>query len=102
MKSTPLTALSGSSVTVTPRPGRGRELVAHRHVVLGRPQVLRRADPHVHAELGAHQQQRVGHVVAAVPDERKSDVVQRLWAVLGHGQDVGQHLRRVELVGRAR
>ena len=74
MKSTPLTALSGSSVMVMPRPGRGRELAAHRHVFLAGPELLRRTDPHVHAELGAHQQQRVGHVVAAVPDERKSDV----------------------------
>ena len=65
------------------------------------PELFGRADPHVHAELGAHQQQRVGHVVAAVPDERESDVGQRLRAVLGHGEDIGEHLRGMELVGES-
>ncbi len=77
-----------------------REVPAQRHVLLARPQLAGCPDPHVHPELGAHQQQRVGHVVAAVADERVGDLVQRLVGVLGHREHVGQHLRRVELVGQ--
>ena len=99
MKSTPLTALCGSSVMVMRAPDAAPN---SRHIVtcssLGHRSV-RCADPDIHAELRTHQQQRVGHIVAAVPDEGKSDVGQRLRAVFGHREDVGQHLRRVEFIG---
>ena len=40
-----------------PGPGRGREVLAHRHMLVAGKQIVRRADSHVHAELGAHQKQ---------------------------------------------
>jgi hypothetical protein len=59
-----------------------------------------RGDAHIHAELGADQQQRVTHVVARVAQVGVADLLQRLVAVFAHGHDVGDHLRRVILVGQ--
>ncbi|MNN07476.1 hypothetical protein D3C81_1203020 [compost metagenome] len=69
--------------------------------VVMRPQRLGRGDAHVHAELGADQQQRVAHVVAGIAQVGVADVVQRLVAVLTHGQHVGDHLGGVVFVGQA-
>ncbi|MCY1433153.1 hypothetical protein D9M71_491740 [compost metagenome] len=76
-------------------------LFAARHQVVRRPQGFWRTDAHVHAELGADQQQRVAHVVAGVAQVGVADLVQRLVAVLTHGQHVGEHLGRVVFVGQA-
>ncbi len=69
--------------------------------VVGGPEVARGAQPDVHAELAAADHQRVAHVVARVPEVAEGDLAQVLLAVLGHGEHVGQDLRRVELVGQA-
>jgi hypothetical protein len=59
-----------------------------------------RGDAHIHAELGADQQQRVTHVVARVAQVGVADLLQRLVAVFAHGHDVGDHLRWVVFVGQ--
>ena len=66
-----------------------------------RPELLRGDDAHVHAEHGAGFEQRAAHVVAGVAEEGVGDLLERFVRVLAHGQHVGQHLRRVELVGQA-
>ena len=65
-----------------------------------RPEVPRSAQPDVHAQLRAADQERVAHVVAGVAQVAVGDPRERLGAVLGHGHDIGQDLRRVELVGQ--
>ncbi|MCY1438852.1 hypothetical protein D9M71_550680 [compost metagenome] len=69
--------------------------------VVRRPQGFGCADAHVHAELGADQQQRVAHVVARVAEVGVADFVDRFVGVFTHGQHVGDHLCRVILVGQA-
>ena len=71
------------------------------HELVGRPERLGGAQADVHAELGAADQQGVAHVVAGVAQVAVGDLRQRLVDELGHGQDVGEDLRRVELVGQA-
>ena len=69
--------------------------------LLVRPQVLRSAQPDVHAHLRPADQQRVAHVVAGVSEVAVRDVPQRLVAELGHRQEVGEDLGGMELVGQA-
>ncbi|KGW79196.1 hypothetical protein Y046_3834 [Burkholderia pseudomallei MSHR2990] len=82
-----------------PRAALGRERLALRDEVGRGPERLRRADPHVHPELRADQEQRIAHVVARVAEIGVADVVQRLVAVLAHRHHVGEHLRRMVFVG---
>ena len=100
-KSQPLTASATSSVTVILPAARGGELVRGGEHLLGRPQRPRGRDPHVHAELGAADQVGVGHVEARVAEVAERDLAERLVHVLAEGQEVGQDLRRVPLVGEA-
>ena len=100
-KSTPLTPSAGSSVSVIRAPVCSAMRPALGDEVVVRPEVLRRAQPDVHAQLGAADQQRVAHVVAGVAEVAVRDLRQRLVAELGHRQDVGEDLGRVELVGQA-
>ena len=83
------------------QPGAGLlgDLAAGLDEVVVRPQVARRAQPDVHAELAAADHQRVAHVVAGVAQVAVGDVAQVLVAVLGHREDVGEDLGGVELVG---
>ena len=64
------------------------------------PQGFRCGYAHVHAQFGADQQQRIAHVVARVAQVGVADVMQRLVAVLAHGQHVGEHLGRVVFIGQ--
>ena len=64
-----------------------------------RPQLTRRAQPDVHAELDPADHQRVAHVVARVAEVAVGDVAQVLVAGLGHRENVGQDLGGVELIG---
>jgi hypothetical protein len=57
-------------------------------------QLGRGCDPHVHAEQGP------GGVVPGVAEIAIRDVAEVLQCVLGHGQDVGQHLGGVPLGGQ--
>jgi hypothetical protein len=68
------------------------ESLATGDVRVVRPQCLRRANAHVHAQLRTDHQQGVTHVVAGVTEVRVADIVQRLVAVLPHGQHIGKHL----------
>ena len=64
--------------------------------------ILGRDQPDVHAQLRAADDQRVAHVVARRrPGTRTRSASSGLLRVLAHGQDVGQDLGRVELVGQA-
>jgi hypothetical protein len=56
-------------------------------------------DATVHPHLGGCNQQRVRHVVAPIAEKCESALCQRLTPVFAHGQNVGQCLSRVELVG---
>jgi hypothetical protein len=67
--------------------------------LLGRPVVLRGDDTYVHAEQGAGDQVGVAHVEAGVAQVGEDGLRQRLGAVLGHGQHVGEHLGGVPVVG---
>ena len=69
------------------------------HQLVRGPQVLRRAQPHVHAELAATDHERVPHVVAGVPEIAVRDLGEWLLAGLRHGHHVGEDLGGVELVG---
>ena len=84
-----------------PGTAHGGEPVGLGHHRLVRPQGPRRHDPHVHAQQRAGDQQRVTHVGAGVAEVGVGDLRQRLGAVLGHGQHVGEHLGGVPLVGQA-
>ena len=98
-KSTPLTPSSGSSVSVIRAPVSPRSRARLRR---GRRSARGRAaaQPDVHAQLAAPDQERIAHVVAGIAEVAVRDLRERLVAVLAHGQDVGQHLGRVELVGQ--
>ena len=66
----------------------------------GRHQLLRSAGAEVHAQLGADDHQGVGNVVARVAEEGQlaaADIAE----LLADGQDVGQHLGGMEVVGQA-
>ena len=76
------------------------DLVRQVQDVLGRLQVLGAAQADVAAHQRPHHQQRAPHVEPAVADERVGDGVVGLVAGLVHGQEVGQHLGRVPLVGQ--
>ena len=70
--------------------------------LLGRPQILRRADAHVGPHDRAHNEQGVAHIGASVTHVGVGDLGDRLAAsVLGHGQEVRQHLSGMPLVGEA-
>ena len=69
-------------------------------VFLRRPQRLRPADAHIHADEAADDHQRMAHVRAGVADIGVFDLVQRLVAVFAHGHDVGDHLGRMIFVGQ--
>ena len=56
-------------------------------------------EAHVGAHERAHDQQRAAHVEPAVAHEGVGELVVRLVRRLVHGQEVGEHLRRVPLVG---
>ena len=56
-------------------------------------------DPDVHPELRAADQVRVRHVEAGVAEVAEDDLVERLGDVLAEGEEVGQDLGRVPLVG---
>ena len=68
--------------------------------VLGRVQLGRPGQPDVAAHQRAHDQQRAAHVEAAVADERVGEPVVGLVAGLVHGEEVGQHLGGMPLVGQ--
>src|SRR5690606_34184533 len=57
-----------------------------------RPATLWRTQTHVHAHLGAADQQAVAHVVGRIANEHIGDVPQWLFRTLLHGQEVGKHL----------
>ncbi len=57
------------------------------------------ADAHVHAQQAAGHQQGVRGVVAAVAQVAVGHLGERLGGVVAHGEDVGQHLRGVPVVG---
>ncbi len=63
--------------------------------------LLRGDDAEIHSHFGGAHQQRVGHVVAPVAQKGECHLLQRLAAVLLHGQDVRQRLGGMELVGEA-
>jgi len=66
-----------------------------------RPEGLRCADAHVHAQQTPCNHQRVAHVEACIAHVAVADLLQRLRAVLHHRKNVGQRLGGVELVGQA-
>lgn len=99
-KSAPLTPSATSSVRVTVAPLPCGQPVGLGDDLLGGPVRLRRDDPYVHAEQGAGDQVGVAHVEAGVAEVGEGDPLQRLVAVLGHGEDVGEHLGRVPVVGQ--
>ena len=101
MKSTSFTAAFWSSVIVSFAPYFAARSLRDLLVLLGRPQRLRAADAHIHAHQAAHDHQRVPHVGARVADVGVLDLLHRLVAVLAHRHHVGEHLRRVVLVGQA-
>ena len=68
--------------------------------LVGRPELLRRDDAHVHTKHGARFEQRTTHVVAGIAQEGVGDLLERFVRVFSHGQDIGQHLGRMELVGQ--
>ena len=95
------TASAGSSVMVMRapvRPARSRRCRRRRS---GGAELVRPAEADVAAHERAHDQQRAAHVEAAVAHERVGDLVVGLVARLVHGQEVGEHLRGVPLVGQA-
>ena len=54
----------------------------------------------IHAQFGGADHEGIGHVVADIAQEAERDRFERLVDVLLHGEQVGQHLRRVGLVGQ--
>ena len=76
------------------------DLLAGRNQALLRPQLLGAAGGEVHAQLGGDHHQRVGHVVPGVAHEGEVLALDGA-EVLLDGEDVGQHLGGVELVGQA-
>ena len=80
--------------------GLGRALPVLLDELVGRPELLRGHDAHVHAEHRARLEQRAAHVAVGVAQEGEGDLLERFVRVLAHGQRIGQHLRRVELVGQ--
>ena len=79
--------------------GAGSDFTAFGDQFVGRPQVFRGADAHVHAQLAADHQQGVTHIVAGVAQVGVADLRDGLVAVFPHGQHVGQHLGGVPFVG---
>ena len=63
--------------------------------------MLRCAKTHVHAQFGAHHQQRIAHIVAGVAHIGVGKLMQGLGAMFAHGEHIGQHLRGVEFIGEA-
>ena len=63
-------------------------------------QLRRPAEPNVRSHQRPHDQQRPAHVEPAVTDERVRQRVVRLATRFVHREEVGQHLRRVPLVGQ--
>ena len=100
MKSTPCTAACVSSVSSRRAPlCAANSSQALTCCSLGQRARARRC---VHpCPAGADQQQGVAHVVARIAQIGVADLVQRLVAVLAHGHDVGDHLRRMVFVGQA-
>ena len=100
MKSTPETASAG--FVGDGDPGAGPVGDAGRDVddVLGRVQLGRAGQADVAAHQRPHHQQRAPHVEPAVADKGVGDRVVGLVARLVHGQEVGQHLGRMPLVGQ--
>ena len=80
--------------------GLGGHGLALLHQVGGGHQLLGPAGAEVHAQLGAHHHQGVGHVVAGVAKEGELAAA-HVAELLLHGEDVGQHLGGVEGVGQA-
>ena len=79
--------------------GAGGDVLGDLDDIVGRRQRRWSGEAHVGAHQRTHHQQRSAHVEAAVTDERIGQGVVRLAARLVHRQEVGQHLRRVPLVG---
>ena len=77
------------------------DVVGDLHDVARRLQVRRPAEAHVGTHEGPHDQQRAAHVEPAVADEGVGELVVGLVRRLVHGQEVGQHLGGVPLVGEA-
>ena len=100
-KSTPLTPLSMSSVMVMRAPVSAARLAAISRTSscgwFSFGATMRTSQPMIAAE----HQQRVAHVVAGVAQEGVGDLGARLVGMLHHGQHVGQHLRRMPVVGQA-
>ena len=69
--------------------------------VVGRCQRGRPGETDVRPQECAGDQQRSAHVEPAVADERVGQGVVRLAARLVHREEVGEHLRRVPLVGES-
>src|SRR5262249_58239257 len=68
--------------------------------IVGRMQLLRAGEPYVAAHQRAHDQEGAAHVGPAVADKGVGDAVIVLVAGLVHGEEVGEHLRGVPLVGQ--
>ena len=101
-KSTPLHALRESSVRVMRAPDASATLLAASDHVLARPQVLGRQIRTSEPMIAPITSSERAHVEAAVAHEAVADLVERLAVgVLGHGEEVGEHLGGVPLVGQA-
>src|SRR3954449_3334807 len=88
------------------------ELQSHSHLVcrlllekkklldqlITRPEVFGGAQSDVHAELAPADHEGIAHVVAGVAEVAVGNLREVLVAVLGHGQHVGEDLRRVKLI----
>ena len=68
--------------------------------VLVRPKSSRRGDAHVHADLDGSDRQRAGHIVLAVAGKGDRKLGQGTVRMLAHGQEIGERLGRVGLVGK--
>ena len=77
----------------------GGDRVGQLDDLVARPERLRARDPDVHPELRTADQVGVGHVEAGVAQVAEDDLVQRLGHVLAEGEEVGEDLRRVPLIG---
>ena len=71
------------------------------HQPICRLEGLRGHNPHVHAHLGSAHQQGVPHVEAGIAQVGETHLVQGLVAVLFHGEEIGQNLRGMGLIGKA-
>ena len=83
------------------RPGGLGDLTRLLHQVGTREEAARRDDAEVEPHLGGADEIRVAHVEPGIAQVGEGHSVERLVAVLHHGQEVGQQLGGMELVRQA-